>query len=187
MKSISNLSLFVEFTFTFKFTFTFAAAVDVDDDEEDDDDEEEEEQAEEDVSLVDAETPFSTIAPSALPAPAPTPAAVLQGTLARMYKAGFDVYDMSPQRAIDVSQRSRTCLDFMMSCGRATSMTAENASRSLLKSEAAGRESVRFVLETTTAEVAVAVAVVVAAVVVAVEVAVVAVVVAVAGRPELKT
>jgi hypothetical protein len=51
-----------------------------------------------------------------------------------MYSAGFEVYDISPQRAMDVSQRSRTCLDFMMSWGRATSITAEKASRSLLKS-----------------------------------------------------
>ena len=141
----------------FTFTFAVAAAVEDDDEEEEEEDEEDEEEEEDDVSLVvDADTPapFPTTTPSALPAPALTPAAALQGTLACMYKAGFEVYDINPHRAMDVSQRSRTCLDFMMSCGSATSMTAENASRSLLKSEAAGRE--RSVLEAAAAVVVVA-------------------------------
>ena len=158
-----------------EFTFTFADAAAAEEEEEDDDDEEEEEEEEDDVSLVvDADTPFSTTAPPPLPTPA------LQGTLACMYKAGFDVYDINPQRAMDVSQRSRTCLDFMMSCGSATSMTAENASRSLLKSVAAGR--VRSVLETAAPAVVAGTVALVTVVVVAVVEAVV-----VAGRTELKT
>ena len=63
------------------------------------------------------------------------------------------MYDISPQRAMDVSQRSRTCLDFIVSCGSATSITAANASRSLLKSGIAVR--VGSVLKTAAAAAAV--------------------------------